>query len=95
MSKQYRPETIEECALQRFGKEISQHEVCRTVLDGNLFLLDTVCDPKVSVIDMLGLLAGRGPSILLQAYGAFIILVEDDAIVAKGNRLSLEEVLCP
>jgi hypothetical protein len=50
-------ELAEELSLQGFSKEVSDHLVRGTMLDGKMFHVDAVGDEAESATEMLGLLA--------------------------------------
>jgi hypothetical protein len=70
-------ELLEKSALGGFGHEVCNHVSRRAPFHRQLLVLDSIVYKKVSVIDMLCVLAARSFSVPLQEDGTLVVMVDD------------------
>ena len=75
LSHNYSSKPIEQCALQWFGKVVSQHLVCGAVCNFYFFLLYPVLDEEVSYVNVFGATCARYFSVGNHFYRTLVVLV--------------------
>ena len=77
----------------RLGKEITDHLVCWTVVDGDVLALGHVSDEEILDVQVTGVTAAGHPPVQLQQLRACGVLVELGRL--EGVPLRLEKISSP
>ena len=78
-------------ALERFGQEIDNHLLCRTILHGQVAIGDTVGNKEIAHVKMSCMLGTQQSAILFEEDGTLIVLMEDGFIHIE--TLSMDKVV--
>lgn len=87
------PELAEKYFLEELWEEVTPHDLCWLVADGDFFLVNIVGHEEIMDVDMTGTFAVAGPAIRINHYCAQVVLVH--CRVLECVYISLEEVFGP